>query len=202
MSYRSPIIGAVGRVEGAQHHQPQRRRRQDNCDSRDGGDPVSRVRQSGLGDRPGSADELDHDADRGAGLEGCEPPGAHFGPDVQGLARPEGDAATFDLDQTLYREASPIGAVRTLELLPSSLDLMSLDQARWNIHAGPGRRSGRSMTTSPTKTWRSRWGKWSPRPWLRRRCARHYRACGTRRQSTAFAALRGGGECLSTSPAS
>lgn len=40
--------------------------------------------------------------------------------------RPEGDAPTFDLEKTLYREASPIAAVRTLDLLPSSLDLIDV----------------------------------------------------------------------------
>jgi chromosome partitioning protein len=40
--------------------------------------------------------------------------------------RSEGDAPTFDLDKTLYREASPITAVRTLDLLPSSLDLIDV----------------------------------------------------------------------------
>jgi chromosome partitioning protein len=40
--------------------------------------------------------------------------------------RPDGDAATFDLEKTLYREASPITAVRTLDLLPSSLDLIDV----------------------------------------------------------------------------
>ena len=40
--------------------------------------------------------------------------------------RPKGDPPTFDLDRTLYREASPIKRVRTLDLLPSSLDLIDV----------------------------------------------------------------------------
>jgi chromosome partitioning protein len=40
--------------------------------------------------------------------------------------RPDGDDAKFDLEKTLYREASPIAAVRTLDLLPSSLDLIDV----------------------------------------------------------------------------
>jgi chromosome partitioning protein len=40
--------------------------------------------------------------------------------------RPDGAAAKFDLEKTLYREASPISAVRTLDLLPSSLDLIDV----------------------------------------------------------------------------
>ena len=39
--------------------------------------------------------------------------------------RPDDDAK-FDLEKTLYREASPIAAVRTLDLLPSSLDLIEV----------------------------------------------------------------------------
>jgi chromosome partitioning protein len=40
--------------------------------------------------------------------------------------RPDGDVAKFDLEKTLYREASPIANVRTLDLLPSSLDLIDV----------------------------------------------------------------------------
>jgi chromosome partitioning protein len=40
--------------------------------------------------------------------------------------RPEGEPATFDLERTLYRGASPIVAVKTLDLLPSSLDLIDI----------------------------------------------------------------------------
>ena len=38
----------------------------------------------------------------------------------------EGGPETFDLEQTLHRGASPIGAVKTLDLLPSSLDLIDV----------------------------------------------------------------------------
>lgn len=55
--------------------------------------------------------------------------------------RPEGEPAKFDLDQTLRREASPIAAVKTLDLLPSSLDLIdfqdqlaSATQGRFYTH--------------------------------------------------------------------
>src|SRR4051812_32775173 len=40
--------------------------------------------------------------------------------------RPDGDAPRFDLEKTLVREASPIKAVTTLDLLPSSLDLIDV----------------------------------------------------------------------------
>ena len=52
--------------------------------------------------------------------------GHTLAPLFQDSLRPEGDAPKFDLDKALYREASPITAVRTLDLLPSSLDLIDV----------------------------------------------------------------------------
>lgn len=52
--------------------------------------------------------------------------GHTLAPLFQDSIRPERDAPRFDLDKTLYREASPIAAVRTLDLLPSSLDLIDV----------------------------------------------------------------------------
>lgn len=52
--------------------------------------------------------------------------GRTLAPLFQDSLRPKGDPPTFDLDRTLYREASPIEGVRTLDLLPSSLDLIDV----------------------------------------------------------------------------
>ena len=52
--------------------------------------------------------------------------GHTLAPLFQDSLRPDGDAPTFDLENSLYREASPIAAVRTLDLLPSSLDLIDV----------------------------------------------------------------------------
>lgn len=49
--------------------------------------------------------------------------------------RRDGDEPTFDLEKTLYREASPIKSVRTLDLLPSSLDLIDVQD---NLAAASG----------------------------------------------------------------
>lgn len=40
--------------------------------------------------------------------------------------RPPEDVAQFSLERTLYRQASPITAVKTLDLLPSSMDLIDV----------------------------------------------------------------------------
>lgn len=40
--------------------------------------------------------------------------------------RPPEDVAEFNLERTLYRDASPIKAVKTLDLLPSSMDLIDV----------------------------------------------------------------------------
>jgi chromosome partitioning protein len=50
--------------------------------------------------------------------------------------RRDGDAAQFDLEKTLHREASPISAVRTLDLLPSSLDLIDVQDDLAAVRGG------------------------------------------------------------------
>ena len=45
-------------------------------------------------------------------------------------------ARTFDLDSTLQRNASPVKAVRSVDLLPSSLDLIDLQDRLASIPAG------------------------------------------------------------------
>lgn len=56
--------------------------------------------------------------------------------------RPEDDDPTFDLDKTLYREASPVANVRTLDLLPSSLDLIDVQD---ELAAARSRRTERPV---------------------------------------------------------
>lgn len=51
--------------------------------------------------------------------------------------RPESEAPQFDLGKTLYREASPIASVRTLDLLPSSLDLIEVQDDLASARGGP-----------------------------------------------------------------
>lgn len=61
----------------------------------------------------------------------------------QDSLRPESEPAQFDLDATLQRNVSPVGAVRTLDLLPSSLDLIEVQD---RLAAVP---SGRFYTDRP-----------------------------------------------------
>jgi chromosome partitioning protein len=57
--------------------------------------------------------------------------------------RPEGESAQFDLDATLHRNVSPVHAVRNLDLLPSSLELIEVQD---RLAAVP---SGRFYTDRP-----------------------------------------------------
>ncbi|KAA0098886.1 ParA family protein [Mycolicibacterium sp. P1-18] len=59
--------------------------------------------------------------------------------------RPDGDAPRFDLEKTLVREASPIKAVKTLDLLPSSLDLIDVQDDLASA------RGGKYHTTTPVE---------------------------------------------------
>lgn len=59
--------------------------------------------------------------------------------------RPDGDAPRFDLEKTLVREASPIKAVKTLDLLPSSLDLIDVQDDLASA------RGGKYHTTRPVE---------------------------------------------------
>lgn len=57
--------------------------------------------------------------------------------------RPEGTPARFDLARTVQHEASPIRGIRTLDLLPSSLDLIDVQDRLSSV------RPGRFYTDSP-----------------------------------------------------
>ncbi|MFH5209122.1 ParA family protein [Antrihabitans spumae] len=57
--------------------------------------------------------------------------------------RPEGEAAEFNLEKTLQKQVSPVSAVKKLDLLPSSLDLIDVQD---RLAAVP---SGRYYTDRP-----------------------------------------------------
>lgn len=58
--------------------------------------------------------------------------------------RPEGEPAQFDLDETLQRNVSPVSDVRSVDLLPSSLDLIDVQD---RLASMP---SGRFYSDNPT----------------------------------------------------
>ena len=74
--------------------------------------------------------------------------------------KPEGEAAEFDLDATLQKRRSPVADVTHVDLLPSSLDLIDVQDRLATMPTGRfspttrptccGGRSGRSSTTTTT----------------------------------------------------
>lgn len=50
--------------------------------------------------------------------------------------RAEGESSEFDLEKTLHRQVSPIAAVKKLDLLPSSLDLIDVQDRLASVPSG------------------------------------------------------------------